>query len=211
MHDISKLQITLIVVLLYIIGFLSGVVFYRDIWSSEKEEPVKPIVNIYITVPESTNPEEIEIKSDAGQDEEAVIYQAESKQWTYDDAEYLAKMAYGESRGVPVLNSQFGVRSNAYQNACTMWTVLNRVDAEWGTIEEVVTAKNQFVGYKSSNPVDPDLLDLAFNILGDWSVGKETLRTLPKEYLYFRGDGKHNYFRTQNGEMYDWHLPDPFV
>lgn len=211
MYGISKFQIALIAILLYIIGFLSGVVFYRDIWSSEKEEPVQPVVNIYITVPENTNPEEIEIESDVSSDEEIVIHETESKQWTYNDAAYLAKMAYGESRGVPTLNSQFGVRSNAYQNACAMWTVLNRVDAGWGTIEEVVTAKKQFVGYKSSNPVDPDLLDLAFNILGDWSVGKETLRTLPKEYLYFRGDGKYNYFRTQNGEIYNWHLPDPFV
>lgn len=173
-----------------------------------EKEPVQPIVNVYITIPEKTPIEDVEIKID---DEPEPVEHIQVKPWTQADAELLAKMAYGESMNVPVYNSAYGERSNAYQNACTMWTVLNRVDAGWGTVKEVVTAKNQFVGYRESNPVDPDLLNLAYEILGDWSCEADRLRTLPSDYLYFRGDGRYNYFRKQDGTQYDWSLSDPFV
>lgn len=163
-------------------------------------EPVRPIVNVYITVPE-------EIAEDVSVEVEESV----EKPWTEEDAVLLAKMCYGESRGVPMYRSKYGDRSNSYQNACCMWTVLNRVDAGWGTIEEVVTADQQFIGYKASNPVDDELLNLAYEVLGDWSSGAEQWRTLPSDYLYFRGDGTYNYFRKQDGTKYDWSLPDPFV
>lgn len=212
----SKMQLILISVLVFLVGLDAGILFASYANGRTTSEPeVKPVINVYITIPATVDENEITVSSDdditINQKMPEIVFKEDKKQWSYDDAVYLAKMAYGESRGVPVLHSEFGDRSNAYQNACAMWTVLNRVDAGWGNIAEVVTAKNQFVGYKSSNPVDSELLNLAFEILGDWSVGNDTLRTLPKEYLYFRGDGKHNYFKTQDGMKYDWSLPDPFI
>jgi len=37
-------------------------------------------------------------------------------------------------------------------------------------------------------------------------------RVLPKEYLYFTGDGAHNYFTTewQGGQTWDWSLESPY-
>ena len=36
--------------------------------------------------------------------------------------------------------------------------------------------------------------------------------SLPKEYLYFTGDGAHNYFTTewQGGQTWDWSLESPY-
>lgn len=201
-------------ILCCVLCFLTGmaVMLCYQQTQNDDTEPITPVVNVYVTI---NNPKD-DTQEDPPEDDiesqnESKTPIVESKFWCYDDAVMLAKMAYGESMNVPILESSYGSRSNAYQNACTMWTVLNRVDAGWGTIQGVITAKNQFVGYKDSNPVDSDLLDLAFNILGDWSVDADKLRTLPREYLYFRGDGKHNYFRTQEGIKYDWSLSDPFI
>ena len=50
----------------------------------------------------------------------------------------------------------------------------------------------------------------------DWMAEKECVgsvgRVLPKEYLYFTGDGAHNYFTTewQGGQTWDWSLESPY-
>ena len=106
----------------------------------------------------------------------------------------LAKLMYGEARGVESVTEQ----------ACVVWTVLNRVDAGQGTIMEVITKPYQF-HYITSNPtVDDygrDLEELAKDILTRWlreNNGETDVgRVLPKEYIYFHGDGDHNWFRTQ--------------
>lgn len=197
-------------ILCCILCFLTGMaamLCYQQL-QNDKEEPANPVVNVYVTINNKT-------ENDAEPDDNIEIQngesEVESKFWCYDDALMLAQMAYGEANGVPSIKTSHGERSHDYQVACTMWTVLNRVDAGWGTVQEVITAPNQFVGYKDSNTIDPNIFNLACEILVDWTTGKEALRTLPKEYLYFRGDGTYNYFRTQNGTKYDWHLPDPFI
>lgn len=40
----------------------------------------------------------------------------------------------------------------------------------------------------------------------------DTGRVLPSDYLWFSGDGKHNYFRNayKGGETWDWSLPSPY-
>lgn len=37
-------------------------------------------------------------------------------------------------------------------------------------------------------------------------------RGVPSDYLWFSGDGKHNYFRNayKGGETWDWSLPSPY-
>ena len=39
-----------------------------------------------------------------------------------------------------------------------------------------------------------------------------TGRVLPREYLFFTGDGKHNHFRTEwdGGQVWDWSLQSPY-
>lgn len=121
------------------------------------------------------------------------------------EAEYLAKMVWGEARGL----------TTTEQAAC-VWCVLNRVDAGYGTIIEVVTAKNQFVGYRPGNPIDETILNLCEDVLLRWEIEAacvgEVGRVLPAEYLYFSGDGRHNYFRDSytGGNTWGWTLYSPY-
>ena len=48
--------------------------------------------------------------------------------------------------------------------------------------------------------------------LEDGMVG-DIGRILPEDYLFFEGDGTHNYFRQEyikTGETWDWSLPSPY-
>ena len=130
-----------------------------------------------------------------------------------EDAAAFAKLVWGEGRGIP----DNGIVSGRCQQAAIMWVVLNRYDAGYGdSIMEVLTAPNQFVGYSDSNPVDPDLLELAYDVLDRWNREKhdETMvgRVIPADYFWFRGDGTYNYFRNDyNGnEHWAWELRDPY-
>lgn len=119
-------------------------------------------------------------------------------------AEYLANVAWGEARGCSMT-----------EQAAVMWCVLNRVDSPLypDSVGEVVTQRAQFNGYSESNPITPELLQLANDVLTYWSEGDDSGRVLPKEYLYFIGDGKHNYFyKTWGGNAiaWDWSLPSPY-
>lgn len=119
-------------------------------------------------------------------------------------AEYLANVAWGEARGCSVT-----------EQAAVMWCVLNRVDSPLypDSVGGVVTQRAQFNGYSESNPITQELLQLANDVLTYWSEGDDSGRVLPKEYLYFIGDGKHNYFyKTWGGNAiaWDWSLPSPY-
>jgi hypothetical protein len=125
------------------------------------------------------------------------------------DAELLAKMLYGECGGVA---------SKMEQAACA-WTVLNRVDADDypNDVRGVVTARKQFVGYRASNPIEDELLDLAKDVLGRWKREKdgetEVGRVLPEDYLWFSGNGKRNRFRNVFAgakKYWDWSLSNPY-
>ncbi len=119
----------------------------------------------------------------------------------------LAKLVWGEARGI----------DSTDEKAAVVWCVTNRVDAGYGSIEEVITAPNQFTGYRASNPVTDELYDLALDVLTRWKLEQlgdtDVGRVLPKEYLFFAGDGSHNIFRTsyRGGTRWDWSLPSPYV
>lgn len=59
-------------------------------------------------------------------------------------------------------------------------------------------------------------LDLAADVIERWLQEKngaaDAGRVLPAEYLFFSGDGTHNYFRTEwrGGTVWDWSLPSPY-
>lgn len=115
----------------------------------------------------------------------------------------MAKLLYGECRGV---------KSKAEQ-AAVAWCVLNRFDnPRFGgeTIYDVITAKNQFMGYKETNPVTDELYELAKDVMYRWhreQMGCSPVgRTLPKEYVYFVGKNGHNWFsaKWKSGEYFDF-------
>lgn len=130
-----------------------------------------------------------------------------------DAAEYVAKvdalarLVYGEARGCDIEGQ-----------AAVVWLVLNRVEDPRfpDTVLEVVTQAGQFAGYKESYPVLPELVEIAEDVLTRCDAergGVEDVgRVLPRQYLYFSGDGARNYFTTTyaGGDVWDWSARSPY-
>lgn len=132
-----------------------------------------------------------------------------TKRYTATDAVMVARVMYLEARGI---------RSKT-EIACVGWTILNRVDAGMGSIQAVITAPNQFA-YRPSAPTTSDygydLVALATDVLDRWSREKagegNVGRVLPQGYLWYAGDGSHNYFRNQykGGTRWTYSLSSPY-
>lgn len=126
------------------------------------------------------------------------------------DAEYIAKTIWGEARGC-----------SKTEQAAVAWCILNRVDSEDpyypDDIISVITQKNQFDGYDPSHPVTDEHYNLALEVIDLWlkedGVGIVAGRVLPKEYMWFKGDGDVNVFRdAYEGKcnIWDWSLASPY-
>ena len=105
------------------------------------------------------------------------------------DVTALAQMAYGEARGLA-----------DYEIAATCWCVLNRIDAGYGdTVLGVISAPGQFAGYSAENPVDEHIAAVARDVLTRHHAerqGEDVPREIGRAYLWFSGDGEHNWFRA---------------
>lgn len=148
------------------------------------------------------------------EEEKETIYPA---LYTDEDILVLTKMLWGEARGVGELSVDGKCISGQCQQAAVIWCVLNRYDAGYSnSIAKVVTAPKQFVGYRESNPVDDQLMDLVIDVLDRWNKEKhgETNvgRVLPADYLWFYGDGRHNHFRNEykTDAKWAWELEDVY-
>ena len=132
---------------------------------------------------------------------------ADRKSYTLSEAEMLARLIWGEARGC-----------DQTQQAAVAWCVLNRVDSALfpNTISGVITQPRQFAGYRAANPVDPQILALVYDVLSRWSIEDCCVgtvgRVLPKEYLFFGGDGTDNQFRVayHDKKVWDWSIPSPY-
>ena len=129
--------------------------------------------------------------------------------YSNEDVLYLAKVAYCEARGI----------KSKMEIACIMWTVLNRVDTYGSSIRSVVTAPNQFAFYSSAPTISDygyDLKELARDVLNRWNQEKNGYldigRVLPSDYLWYSGDGRHNYFRNKFKTRNHWNysLQSPY-
>ena len=103
-----------------------------------------------------------------------------------------------------------GIKSDTEQSA-VIWVVLNRVDSKEypDTIASVITQEYQFEGWDEETVPYDQCVEIAKDVLKRWNDEKngaeDVGRTLPKEYIYFTGDGAHNYFtEVQYGEPYVW-------
>lgn len=106
------------------------------------------------------------------------------------------------------------------ERAAVVWCILNRADdardATPAGVIAVVTKPYQFHGYAEDHPLLPELEELALDVIERWLDEKdgetEVGRVLPREYLFFTGDGKHNHFRTEwdGGQAWDWSLQSPY-
>lgn len=90
------------------------------------------------------------------------------------------------------------------QQACVIWTVLNRVDSwEWpNTISENLTMPGQFAYYPGRSYRE-DHYQVAYDQVYNWLFGGE--RYLGSDYQYFYGDGWRNHFYGKNSSEY---VPD---
>lgn len=104
------------------------------------------------------------------------------------EVDLVAKTVWGEARGC-----------SREEQMLVVWCICNRADAGNKSIEEVVTAPRQFHGYHDDNPVEPAIASVVEEVLEAWARGEEALVLPPyattSEYLFFRGDGRHNWFR----------------
>lgn len=124
------------------------------------------------------------------------------------DVEALAKMLYGEARGVA---------SDTEKAAC-VWVVLNRVDDPHfpDTVLGVLEAPAQFIGYSPDNPATEELKALAADVLTrhheEEQGAADAGRVIPREYLFFTGDGERNYFTAEwnDSEIWGWTLESPY-
>lgn len=82
-----------------------------------------------------------------------------------------------------------------------VWCICNRADARNQSVEEVVTAPCQFVGYSEDHPVELEIREVVEEVLQAWARGEEPLVLPPyattSKYQYFVGDGYHNWFREE--------------
>lgn len=124
------------------------------------------------------------------------------------EIDMLAKTVWGEARGCSKI-----------EQSAVVWCILNRVDAGWGTIAEVIAAPNQFHGYNTNFPVTDEIKVLVEDVVTRWKLEKticgDVGRTLPEEYLFFVADGTGigNVFYTNwnsPGEKWDWDCWNPY-
>lgn len=124
------------------------------------------------------------------------------------EVEMLARLIWGEARGVP----------SDMEKAAVVWCVLNRVDAEeWpDSVAEVIRQRGQFSGYSPDYPATRRHKEIAADVLTRWerekAEGGDVGRVLPPEFVFFTGDGERNTFRTEykGGVYWDWSLENPY-
>ena len=212
----SLINEILAVILLIETILLAGVIGYRI---GEANTYVQPVYQFTLQIDSGT----IEYKEESNPkpDEEAtdqtpvedinnevkVIEPVIENLFTNEEIDHITKTVWGEARGL----------SKTHQ-AGVVWAILNRCDdGRFGKgVIGVVTAPSQFAGYRSGNPVDPEIRDLVVDVLDRYSQEKAGIknvgRVLPKEYLYFRGNGKVNLFskKWNSNNIWGWSLESPY-
>lgn len=128
--------------------------------------------------------------------------------YPYDEswAVALAQLAWAEGRGLSMR-----------EQSLVMWTVLNRLDVCYDGRSDfwsILTAPYQFA-YYSNSPYEEYEYRIAVDVLQRWAAEKDGVedsgRTLPKGYLYYYGDGSHNYFGMNGFSNELWFgLGDPY-
>lgn len=196
MKVIRATALCIAVVMMFLIGFsLSGE-------GTEASYTTKPAT---VTMVPDTDAEMIRLVATYGAEPQP---QEPVRMWTQAEVEVVAKTVYGEAM----------VTGSDKEMAAVVWCILNRVDSNVypDSIVEVVTQRSQFHGYHEENPLDPHIKELVEDVFRRWELekngGEGVGRVLPAEYLFFWGDGWHNYFTTEfkGGDEWDWSLPNPY-
>lgn len=102
--------------------------------------------------------------------------------YTQQDVIDMADIMYWEACGISDEANIMGV-------GCV---IMNRVDAGWGTLQQVMHAPNQFADFGGAPRYNQCGIDL-------WALAERVLngeRVIGPQYLYYGGDGHLNHFRT---------------
>lgn len=158
--------------------------------SPTPEPEPEPYTEPVATTAENTEPEVVQL----------------SFMFTSEDVELIGRTIWGEAGGV----------ASKAERAAVAWCILNRADLWHQSIKEVVTAPAQFQGYRPEGDCPREHLDLAADVLTRWEAehqgATEVGRVIPREYLFFMGDGERNHFTTEwlGTDCWGWTLPDPY-
>ena len=213
MSPINKI---LVVILLIETILLAGVIGYR---LGEASAYVQPVYQFTLQVdpsmienkeesnPKSENKATDQTAAEDNNNEVDIVDLTIKNNFTDKEIDHITKTVWGEARGL-----------SKTQQAGVVWTILNRFDdGRFGKeIIRVITAPSQFAGYKSSHPVDPEIRNLVIDVLDRYAQEKAGIenvgRVLPKDYLYFRGNGKTNLFseKLNSNNTWDWSLESPY-
>ena len=212
----SPINKILVVILLIETILLAGAIGYRI---GEANTYVQPVYQFTLQVdpsmienkeesnPKSENKATDQTAAEDNNNEVDIVDLTIKNNFTDKEIDYIAKTVWGEARGL-----------SKTQQAGVVWTILNRFDdGRFGKeIIRVITAPSQFAGYKSSHPVDPEIRNLVIDVLDRYAQEKAGIenvgRVLPKDYLYFRGNGKTNLFseKLNSNNTWDWSLESPY-
>ena len=139
---------------------------------------------------------------------EAIEEDPKALHHTEEEIIMIAKVIYNESGAIRSLTEQ----------ACVAWTILNHCDAFGVSISEAIVPGR--FAYASDTPTydsfGRDLVALAQDVVDRWEREKtgemDVGRVLPSDYLYYHGDGRHNYFRNEysGGTRWNYSLPSPY-
>lgn len=106
------------------------------------------------------------------------------------EVDMICQTVWGEARGC-----------SPEEWALVVGCICNRVDAFEESIADVVSAPYQFQGYSPNNPVTEEIKAVVLETLDAWVRGEAAPVYEPyatsSDYLYFHGDGKHNWFREE--------------
>lgn len=125
--------------------------------------------------------EEAEHENASGSSEAVQQYEP-APAYTQQDVIDMADIMYWEACGISDEANIMGV-------GCV---IMNRVDAGWGTLQQVMHAPNQFADFGGAPRYNQCGIDL-------WALAERVLsgeRVIGPQYLYYGGDGHLNHFRT---------------
>jgi len=156
-----------------------------------------------LTFPNSATASETDYK----EPEQQIIVMQEDKEVVQPSArelfkKYFPEEDYDETVDVlsKVLRREAGVVKSTTNRACVIWCILNRCDKGWrgNTPIECATARAQFC-YRKNTKYSKKISDLVEDVLYRWLREKEgeidVGRVLPRDIIYFSGNGEINVFR----------------
>ncbi len=190
--NLNSLQRTIVVAVAAVVisTVLTACVLHSD-QSQAESVPDTPPVSTMAQVPATG----VEVSDSVTVESDDPSAETTETPLTSSDVTLLAKTVWGEARGC-----------TPEEQRLVVWTVLQRVDADgafaqYDTIEAVITAPGQFVGYNENHPVDPNIYNLCLEALSDWQSGSEPptheIYAPTAPYYFFDGDGRHKWVREE--------------